>query len=673
MGNPYEDEFGFTPEDITYVFVPKRADVSTNAQQEKQDEDQKDSQEDSGQGEEQNDQAEEQGDNPQEKKPDSQQPGVNNKKPDKTLRNDDGTIKRDKNAQLKAPRKEIQPKAPPSSPVPNSAPSVKNAKDVGKNAANTAKEAAKKKSEEAVKKKVAQKATQAGAQAGAKAGGKGIGGLLKTQLNPYVLIAEAIIILIIMIIIYCVAFLRVIGSTEACRPDLAANYGSYVVSYSDDPAVNASEIAMFLLNTPVTKNDELPFNADQIAGILSNIHAESSMKPERMEAEYGNTKVSVVDAKKWSVGRQVHTKNPGPPESVGPHTYSHPCYDIYKDNDPYPYDKDNVKDTDPEDATHTTEGQPSKCNGIGYFQWTAGRTDKFLDYAEQGNTDWWDPNTQLNFFLQELDEGQYLENMKKMGWDTCKAEDCAKIFYSAFEMGSDKLVDNMFTKSHTKNAKTYFDMVDDLQATMMTSTSCTRDGEDTNDIAKFAASIAKDYMSKYTKRQAGYTTAWCRDETDTVFKAATKKAAEWSGIPDAGMGLGCDCCMFVSVVLRATHSVPKDFPVASCGQGLRPYMLSHPEVFERYSNFSERRPGDVWIRPGHGTLYYGETSNQNSNTGVWTIQASLREEMAQWKFNAQRAATGANAAKGLCAEDAWNPANGYDCFHVKGYNGGGLS
>ena len=258
--------------------------------------------------------------------------------------------------------------------------------------------------------------------------------------------------------------------------------------------------------------------------------------------------------------------------------------------------------------------------GLGLAQWTwnPGRAKTLLDLASSMGKNWYDAEVQLTMIKNELDS-TYGQRLLAQGFnDQGKSEkELALIFHEVYEGSADGAAGLRERQDSATEFLSKFTGASGVSSGSGSGGSCTKGGGaagGSSNVVQFAISIA--YPTKEESRcpePNGYSCA-----PQAYRDAKHKMEAETGADP---LNLWADCGRFAATVIKNT--VDPEFPWGPTGEQYQ-YMMSHPDKWQPYEDYSQRQPGDIFItKPqfvGHIFVYLGNVD------GVDKIAEASMEE-----------------------------------------------
>ena len=258
--------------------------------------------------------------------------------------------------------------------------------------------------------------------------------------------------------------------------------------------------------------------------------------------------------------------------------------------------------------------------GLGLAQWTwnPGRAKTLLDLAASMGKNWYDAEVQLTMIKNELDS-TYGQRLLAQGFnDQGKSEkELALIFHEVYEGSADGAAGLRERQDSATEFLSKFTGASGVSSGSGSGGSCTKGGGaagGSSNVVQFAISIA--YPTKEESRcpePNGYSCA-----PQAYRDAKHKMEAETGADP---LNLWADCGRFAATVIKNT--VDPEFPWGPTGDQYQ-YMMSHPDKWQPYEDYSQRQPGDIFItKPqyvGHIFVYLGNVD------GVDKIAEASMEE-----------------------------------------------
>lgn len=250
--------------------------------------------------------------------------------------------------------------------------------------------------------------------------------------------------------------------------------------------------------------------------------------------------------------------------------------------------------------------------GFGFAQWTGGRAVKLINKANAAGKPWYDTMIQLELFTEEIN-ASYGNSLRNAGFfDSGKsAAELAIIFHDVFEGSGDSPEVKQERATNATNAMSIIGGGSSGKSGM----SCSKGSIDTSSAAALAVSL-----SWPTREQALVGADSCGiTKVKPEYKEAKAKAEELPGSSKDSLCGGqyyADCGRFVATVVKLAYD--PSFPWGPTVEQ-RAYMRNHPEMYQEYTNYEERKPGDIWVvdRPeanqyGHIVMYVGEVEGVDS-------------------------------------------------------------
>lgn len=386
-----------------------------------------------------------------------------------------------------------------------------------------------------------------------------------------------IIIGLVLLIFFGFALFQVVGRTEnadGCY-GIGGNSKHVAVVSSEDYEENAKSVGSWLTSTNFKLLGDKPMDKNQAAGVIGNFGHESNLNPKTVQIGSG-LRSDMSNEEILKVG------------SVG-------------------------------------------GKGIGFAQWDSDRRVKLVNFAIEKGKNWSDMDIQLQYLKMEMEDQYEAERLKNYSFtDIGKdVKHYVKAFQEAFERAGVPSYDERYKKGEdfaaTFTGGTY---------TAKTGGSCTNSNgntnvsEDVKGAIELAQSIA--YPSGSTEDMVSPGDNNGVNNAKPEYKEAKDKAQELGGA-DPMPTLYASCDRVVATLLK--HTFDKDIPWGSTTE--QEQYLSTSSKWERYSDRSEAKPGDVWITKtnGHVVMYLGEIDGvETIIQGSYTMSVAGIEEV-DWVFN----------------------------------------
>lgn len=248
--------------------------------------------------------------------------------------------------------------------------------------------------------------------------------------------------------------------------------------------------------------------------------------------------------------------------------------------------------------------------GVGLVQWDGGRRLALARYAEEQNKNWNDIEVQLNFVIKELNDS-YSKKMKDDGFNDANKtlDELVDIVNKRYEVSGDRDYEGDEAKTEIRNKRVNYanEAFNNFSGNYTSNAggSCLIASVDMSDAVQLAISMSYPLNSDADRVSKG-DYAGNRNVLPTYREA--KGNAE--SIKRDGSGLFASCDKFVATVVILT--MDEDIPWGHTGNQYE--YLNNSHKWERYDDFNQREPGDVWItvNRGHIVMYVGNVDGTDS-------------------------------------------------------------